>query len=272
MYFNMKTKTYSLLVLLLFLSLPKAQLLITANGSPTTVPDASAVLQVVDDKRGVLLPRVPLLSDTDAVTVPTPVQGLMVFNTNTNKLNFWEAGKWNRNFGVADGTAIIKITENFSGASTASTANTVFPTTMPLFALNDSTTGWTSLGASTTITISKTTNTNYIITEGMVQINNDSGTDQEFQFAIGVFVNGQLKIARKFSEVGKNYVCNWKKFNLAGVFDDLPIGNYTVSVYGRNLPKLTSGYSSVTYGGNTSNCSNINNDMARIFVTAQVTQ
>ena len=106
----------------------------------------------------------------------------------------------------------------------------------------------------------------------MVQINNDEDNNKQFQFAIGVFVNGQLKLARKYTEVGKDFTCNWKKFNLSGVFNDLPIGTHTVSIYGRNLPRATTGYNSMTYGGNTSNCININNDMARIFVTAQVTQ
>jgi len=260
-------------MILFFLSLAKSQVLIAPKSTVGAVPDPSAVLQVVDSQRGVLFPRVALLNNTDNVTVPTPVRGLMVYDTQTKKLNFWESGKWNRNFGVTDGMAIIKSTGNFSGASGVSTTSTVFPATMPLFNLDDTITGWTSLGASTTITITKDTNTNFIITEGMAQINNDTATGQSFQFAIGVFVNGKLKLARKYYEVGSNYVCNWKKFNLSGVFDDLPTGTYTVAIYGRNLVRTTtSGYTAITYGGNTSNCSNINNDMARIYVTAQVTQ
>lgn len=249
-----------------------AQVIISPQNQPQIIPAASAILQVADDKRGLLLPNVPLLTSTDNVTVATPISGVMVFNTNTQKLNFWEANKWNRNFDVEDGLALIKSTENFSGSSSASTVNTNFPTSMPLFNVNDNTTGWTSLGASTTVTITKASNTNYINTEGMVQINSDVSTYQEFQFAIGVFVDGQLKLARKYTEKGKNYVCIWKKFNLAGVFDNLSVGTHTITIYGRNLPMITTGYTSVTYGGNASSCSNINNDMAKIFVTAQVTQ
>ena len=267
-------KTLYLILTFCLLSLVKinAQVLIATNPSLATTPDPSAILHIVDDKRGVLFPAVALTSNTDAVTVPTPVQGLLVQNTTTNKLNFWDQGKWNKAFEIVDGLAIIKQTENTSGNSTGSTTISTFPTTMPLFALNSSTAGWTNLNAGATITITKSSNTNYIVTEGMVQINNATTTNQEFQFAIGVFVNGQLKLASKYTTVGKNYICNWRKFNLAGVFNDLPIGTHTVSIYGRNLPRITTGYNSITYGGNTSNCSNINNDMARIFVTAQVTQ
>jgi hypothetical protein len=269
----MKTKIFSLILILFLLGLFKSQVLIAKKSTVNGAPDHSAVLELRDDSRGVLFPRVPLLTISDNITVPNPVAGLLVYNSNTEKLNFWEAGKWNKNFGIEEGLAIIKVTENKSGSSTSSLTNSTFPTQMPLFNLNDPvSTEWKSLGASTNITITKTSNSNYIITEGMVQINNDTDTNQEFQFAIGVFVNGQLKLASKYNAVGKNYVCNWRKFNLSGVFNDLPIGTYTVSIYGRNLPKITSGYTSVTYGGNSSNCSNINNDMSKIFVTAQVTQ
>lgn len=250
----------------------KSQVVISQKSDPPVVPNASAVLQIVDDKRGLLLPSVALLNSTDAATVPTPISGVMVYNSNTAKLNFWENSKWNRNFEVADGLAIIKTTENFSGSSSNSTNVTSFPSAMPLFNMNDTTANWVDLGTSATVTISKAVNTTQITTEGMVQINSDVSTFQEFQFAIGVFVDGELKIARKYTEKGKNYVCIWKKFNLSGIFDNLSVGTHTVKIYGRNLPMITSGYSAITYGGNTSNCTNINNDMARIFVTAQVTQ
>lgn len=268
----MKTYIFSALLFLCFGNSVQSQVLLASKTSTVTSPDPSAVLQVADDKRGVLFPQVPLLSYTDNVTVHTPVQGLVVYNTSASKLNFWDVNKWNRLFGIDDGLAIIKTTANFSGASGSSTTNAVFPATMPLFNVDDPTTGWINTGTSTTITITKATNTNYIVTEGMAQINNDVNSNQEFQFAIGVFVDGKLKIARKYTAVGKNYVCNWRKFNLSGVFNDLPVGTHTVTIYGRNLPQITTGYNSITYGGNTSNCSNINGDMARIFVTAQVTQ
>ena len=267
----MKTKIFTL-ALVFILGFFKSQVIITPKNGPAIVQDQSAVLKIADPNRGVLLPRVLLQNTTDQITVPTPVQGLLLYNSTTNKMNFWEANKWNRNFDIADALALIKVTQNFSGASTGSKTNSSFPTSMPLFNLNDSTTGWEDLGASTTITITKTTNTNYIITEGMVMINNDVSTAQEFQFAIGVFVDGQLKLVRKYTEKGKNYICTWKKFNLAGIFDNLSVGIHTIQIYGRNLPKITTGFTSITYGGNSSNCNNINNDMARVFVTAQVTE
>ena len=267
----MKTNITLILLLIIYCNFSKAQVLIASNSGTIKTPHPSAVLEIADDKRGILLPHVNLANSTDNITIPTPVQGLLVQNTTTQKLNYWASGQWNRIFQVADGLAIIKQTENFSGNSGASISISTFPSSMPLFSLNDSTAGWTNLNATATVVITKTSNTNHIIAEGMVQINNSS-TNQEFQFAIGVFVNNQLKLASKYTAVGKNFNCNWRKFNLAGLIKDLPVGTHTISIYGRNLPKITTGYTSITYGGNTSNCANINDDMARIFVTAQVTQ
>lgn len=271
----MKTKFTLSILLIIFCGLAKSQVLISMNQT-TTTPHPSAVLQVADDKRGVLLPQVALLNNTDQVTAPTPVPGLTVFNTTTKKFNFWEDGVWNRTFAIDDGLAIIKQTENFSGNSTSSKTSNTFANTMPMFTLDEvpATNNWLDLGASTTLTITKASNTNYIITEGMVQINNtaNGATNQQFQFAIGVFVDGKLKLANKYYYTGGEFICDWKKFNLSGVFNDLSIGTHTVQIYGRNLPKVGTGYTQITYGGNTTGCSNITNDMARIFVTAQVTQ
>ena len=268
----MKTKSTILTLLIITLSnLSTAQVLIAGNITNNT-PHPSAVLEISDTKRGILLPQVPLIASNDNTSVPTPVKGLLVQNTNTEKVNFWANGQWNRIFQVADGLAIIQQTENFSGNSGASTTISTFPSSMPLFTANSSTANWTNIGATATVVITNTSNTTYINIEGMSQINNSNVTQQEFQFAIGVFVNNQLKLASKYTNAGKNFICNWRKFNLAGIISDLPTGTHTISVYGRNLPKITTGYSAVTYGGNASNCSNINNDMARIFVTAQVTQ
>lgn len=260
--------------MMIFYGLTKSQVLISTN-STTTTPHPSAVLQISDDKRGVLLPQVALQNNTDQITVPTPVQGLTVYNTSTSKFNFWDSAAWNRIFSIDDGLAIIKTTDNFSGNSTNSVNLTSFPSTIPMFSLNQSPgSDWISLGATATITITKTSNTNYIITEGMVQINNLNINNQSFEFAIGVFVDAKLKLASKYRYLGGAYTCDWKKFNLSGVFNDLSIGTHTVTIYGRNLPRPSgsNGYTQITYGGNSGTCTNITNDMARIFVTAQVTQ
>lgn len=52
---------------------------INATGA---LPNNSAMLDVASSNKGVSFPNVSLTSQTDAVTVPTPMTGLMVYNTN----------------------------------------------------------------------------------------------------------------------------------------------------------------------------------------------
>lgn len=52
---------------------------INATGA---LPNTSAMLDVSSTNKGVLYPNINLTSNTDAVTIPTPATGLMVWNTN----------------------------------------------------------------------------------------------------------------------------------------------------------------------------------------------
>ena len=277
MYFKnleMKKKLFIQLLFIFSLNIIYSQVLITTNTELGIEPHPSSALHLSDNNKGLLIPRIPLLDETDQITVPTPTDGVLVYNTTKGKFNFWNNNRWNRNFETVDGLDIIQVTNNVTGSSSNTTILNTFPASMPLFALNSNTTGWTNLGTSTTINTTRSTNTNYIIAEGMTQINNTNESGKQYQFAIGIFVDGQLKIVRKYYENGGTFTCTWKKFSISGVFYDLTIGNHLVEVYGINLPRVgsTTGFNSVSYGGPNGTCSNINQDMARIYLTAQVTQ
>ncbi|WP_054512524.1 hypothetical protein [Chryseobacterium sp. ERMR1:04] len=49
-------------------------------GINTPNPDASAALEIKSANKGVLIPRIPLVSATDAVTIPSPAKGLIVYS------------------------------------------------------------------------------------------------------------------------------------------------------------------------------------------------
>lgn len=51
-------------------------------GINTATPDASAALEIKNTNKGLLIPRVSLLSLTDNVTVPSPAVSLLIYNTN----------------------------------------------------------------------------------------------------------------------------------------------------------------------------------------------
>lgn len=92
-----KKYTYRLsLLFLLFSFLIYAQIGI---GLPN--PDQSAMLHVSSKDKGVLLPGIALNSSTDNITVPSPADGLIVWNNGNGNLKdtgfyYWYDAKWNK--------------------------------------------------------------------------------------------------------------------------------------------------------------------------------
>ena len=60
-------------------------------GIGTTIPDGSAALDVTSTTQGLLPPR---LSQHQRDAIGSPAVGLTIFNTDTNKLNFWNGTSW----------------------------------------------------------------------------------------------------------------------------------------------------------------------------------
>jgi hypothetical protein len=68
-------------------------------GINTSTPNPSAALDIQSPNKGILIPRVALQSPTDVATVPNPVEGLMVFNTNSTTdlvtgYYYFRGGRW----------------------------------------------------------------------------------------------------------------------------------------------------------------------------------
>jgi hypothetical protein len=72
-------KNYILGILFLFFPL----LGIAQTGIGTTTPTASAKLEVFATNKGFLPPRIALSGATDVSTIPSPVAGLLIYNTAT---------------------------------------------------------------------------------------------------------------------------------------------------------------------------------------------
>ncbi|MDR2948276.1 MAG: hypothetical protein LBV71_03615 [Prevotella sp.] len=72
-------------------------------GNHTKKIDPAAILNVVASDKGVLLPRVALISSTDMTTIANPTTGLLAYNTGTAGLKaegyvYWNGNEW-RKFG-----------------------------------------------------------------------------------------------------------------------------------------------------------------------------
>lgn len=92
MLFNFKFKSFSF-VLLLLASFSFAQ-----TGIGTSTPHASAKLHVSATDKGFLPPRVTLTAAADATTIPSPAEGLLVYNLGSVGLQpgyyYWNGTNW----------------------------------------------------------------------------------------------------------------------------------------------------------------------------------
>lgn len=95
---NMKNNfTYTLLIIVIgiFISVEmQAQ-----TGIGTNTPNASAKLDVYSTNKGFLPPRITLTSATDATTIPSPAEGLLVYNNGNNAglvagYYYWNGSSW----------------------------------------------------------------------------------------------------------------------------------------------------------------------------------
>lgn len=82
-------KKSHLLILLFPLQILHAQGVgINANNQP---PDPSAILDVADQTKGMLIPR---MTEQQRNAIPNPAYGLLILNTTTGCLNMWDGSFW----------------------------------------------------------------------------------------------------------------------------------------------------------------------------------
>jgi len=74
-------------------------------GIGTNSPVSPAVLDVTSTNKGVIFPRIALSGATDNITVPSPIDGIMIYNTSTagtgtNAITpgyyYWQNNRWNK--------------------------------------------------------------------------------------------------------------------------------------------------------------------------------
>jgi hypothetical protein len=141
------------LLCILFIKVQAQNVGINATGA---TPDNSAMLDVDAANKGLLIPRIQLLSVTDIITIATPTKSLLVYNKNGNTLQmpegegyyYWDGSKWvklqtnatnnawltNGNVGTTpttnfigtndDNSLVLKVNKVFSGILDSSKQNT----------------------------------------------------------------------------------------------------------------------------------------------------
>nr|WP_314866994.1 hypothetical protein [uncultured Flavobacterium sp.] len=118
-------KEYLFILFLIFVfGIGKAQ-----TGIGTITPNASAKLDVYATNKGFLPPRVTLTSATDNITIPSPAEGLLVYN-NGNNLSlvagyyYWNGANWATiATSTGSGVAAAGLTKVYDGIANAADIN-----------------------------------------------------------------------------------------------------------------------------------------------------
>lgn len=89
-------------------------------GIGTSVPDASAILDLTSTTRGFAAPR---MTTTQRNAIVSPTQGLLIFNTTTTDYEFWDGSAWFGTEGGAVGGSTGAVQFNNAGVLAGDTAN-----------------------------------------------------------------------------------------------------------------------------------------------------
>ena len=110
-----------LLTILFSIATTEAQnISISNNGA---LPHASAMLDIKSSNKGLLIPRVSLLSETDVITIVNPQTSLLIYNTNAALPDgeghyFWNDTKWSK---FATRNNLANLVWNVAGNSSTNT-------------------------------------------------------------------------------------------------------------------------------------------------------
>jgi hypothetical protein len=101
------------------------------TGIGTTTPNASAKLDVYSTNKGFLPPRVTLASVSDATTITSPAEGLLVYNLGSSGLQsgyyYWNGANWATiatATSAGNGVSAMDMVKLYDGVGNAATINT----------------------------------------------------------------------------------------------------------------------------------------------------
>ncbi|GAA4156242.1 hypothetical protein GCM10022217_15060 [Chryseobacterium ginsenosidimutans] len=186
----------SVILIITLSSLFRAQV-----GIGTSIPDNSAILQLNSTNKGFLPPKIPLISATDATTIPTPANGLVVYNTSTTfgtqglylNVGTPAAPSWRALQMQAAGGPIIE----YNKIVTA-------PTPTDFNALTNNNVNWTEITAlRSSFTASAGANINVTLS-GMVDVSNATPVALQADYLIKITPGAALSSSIPYASNGRN--------------------------------------------------------------------
>lgn len=288
----------------LFLAVAQAQVEISNKTNPE-IDNQTDGLYVNFGDKGVLIPRVSLNSLTELKNssgVNFPLQGdtsqLIVYNTNRGigeGFHFWDGTKWrplldfeNVLGQLNQAKVYYNVGETRDVPSTRSYPMSI--TSLPTYDYNSAiniNNSKTSYGvefysiAQQNITIDKTYTSTQISNFETAKVNFQligavqiAEANPNISFAIGLYVDNQLKYIENYSQNFSSNNCNYLFFDFKGMVQGLTTGNHTISVafhprrsYNNSSNSTNYGYS---FGKLNGSCTNLSSETMKPILTLTV--
>lgn len=270
--FNYIIMKKTFLFLLLSYAMSSAQVKIGENAS--VPPDNSEAFRVEASNKGLLIPNVFIPDLNQAPPVTNPADFLLVYNTNeinTKGFYYWNNNKWNPIIDALNIFTKLKLIKYYSVESNSAIVDRTTNGSQ-IYTINEppSAHDWQLIpGVTKTIEITSPNNEIGFFVSGVVQRNR---REQGDSYAIAIFVDGELKATRGFILNGSN--CAYNNFNVEGVLKNLSVGSHTFEVRETYRSELRNGNTTaeLSFGGRHTQCSNLNDELARTIMNIQVTQ
>lgn len=252
-------------------------------GIGTNSPDPSAVLDLLSNNKGIMIPKIRLndadLSDYSFMAAK-PTVSLLVYNTNEKVpggvgLYYWEGTKWVFYFNSANINLLLGITKyktkTYNTGVSTNVYNTESASVSSFVNGNPLVAPWIEIQdpKPLTFTVERAENNAVITFTGMLQLNNTVSSDIHFNYGLGIFVDNKL-VASKSAALTADNLCAFQEFTITGLVENLAIGSHTITLAVMNRSSNTT--NAVSYGEKASSCNSISSDEAKISAIVLINQ
>lgn len=242
-------------------------------GIGTTTVENDLLLKISSSNKGVLIPNLSIPDLNLASPVTNPALGLLAYNNATGKkgFNFWDGAKWNELVDTNNVYSVLGLSISYSTSNSSAIDLTTLSGALNYAENSPPGAVWTFVpGLSKTINVTQANNNIFVITEGMVQANNSSvDATKTYTYALGIFVDGQLKGVRNYStNYGRSNQYDF--FSINTLFKNLSVGSHEIRTYVTMRVNNHSSATSWRFGGAVS--ASVNADMSRINMFIKLTE
>lgn len=209
------------------------------TGIGTTTPHVSAKLDVSATNKGFLPPRVTLTSATDASTISSPAEGLLVYNLGSVGLQagyyYWNGANWatiatgtNAGNAVVASNLVKLYHESYATTSGKAPSSDGFSFTVPAsgrYEFNFNSTGWNSNGSTIKLTYNIRQGTTVLGTDYHQSSSSNVWAEYEGRveanLTAGVTYNAQV-----VTSIGNRDYRDWDKIMYKMIAGNLPVNQH----------------------------------------------